>query len=143
MEGEIAVRSFLIISLLNRFLFAPFLSHIRLIFLKYFTDWSVIYVGIMFSVLSCVIICGAAYVLCKNKKRSILKLGIHKSRDGGSRSSRSKRRYTKLDQFDSSMELRSKYIFLIKKIILTYILISTLHWDTFLTLFNYFRCPYI
>ena len=121
MEGEIAVRSFLIISLLNRFL-CSFLSNIRLIFLKYFTDWSVIYVGILFSVLSCVIICGAAYVLCKNKKRSILKLGIHKSRDGGSRSSRSKRRYTKLDQFDSSMELRSKYIFLIKKIILTYIL---------------------
>ena len=37
-----------------------------------------------------------------------MKLALHKARDGSSRSSRSKRRYTKLDQFDSSMELRSK-----------------------------------
>ena len=64
--------------------------------------------GILLSIASCFIICGAAYVLCKNKKRSIVKLGIHKSRDGLGRSSRSKRRYTKLDQFDSGMELRSK-----------------------------------
>ena len=37
-----------------------------------------------------------------------MKLSLHKTRDGNSRSSRSKRRYTKLDQFDNSMELRSK-----------------------------------
>ena len=37
-----------------------------------------------------------------------MKLALHKNRDGKSRSSRSNRRYTKLDQFDSSMELRSK-----------------------------------
>ena len=68
-----------------------------------------IYVGILFSVASCVIICGAAYVLCK-RKRGIIKLGIRKGRDGTGRSSRSKRRYTKLEQHDTGMELRSKYI---------------------------------
>ena len=66
-----------------------------------------IYAGIILAIASCLIICGAAYVFCKNKKRSIIKLG-HKFRDGASRSSRSKRRYTKVDQFENSIELRSK-----------------------------------
>ena len=63
--------------------------------------------GVLLSIASCFIICGAAYVLCKNKKRSIVKL-VNKSREGLGRSSRPKRRYTKVDQFDSGMELRGK-----------------------------------
>ena len=63
---------------------------LNLILKTSFSDWSVIYVGIFFSIVVAAIICTAAFVICKKKKKSI----------------RPRKRYTRLEQNEQNIEMR-------------------------------------
>ena len=58
----------------------------------YLLDWSVIYVGIFFAIVVAAVICSVAFIVCKKKK---IKL-------------KPRRRYTRLEQNEQSMEMRRK-----------------------------------
>ena len=62
------------------------------------SEWSVIYVGIFISLLLAGSVCGVIFISCKHKRGQI----------GKGKSSRSRKRYTRLEQNDDTFELRSK-----------------------------------
>ena len=70
-------------------------------FWNFFSEWSVIYVGIFISLLLAGSICGIFFLNFKKQKP--------RNNKSNSRSSRKSSRYTRLEQNDQNFELRSKF----------------------------------
>lgn len=86
-----------------------------------FSEWSVVYVGIFLSVILCAVICVVCYCGCGSKGKRFIRKKLVSTGSGNrvqSRSTRSSRnaarrnqqRYSRLDQNEPGMELRSESI---------------------------------